>query len=73
MISCDPTNVSRIREIAERHGIASDLLGETIPDVLQISLDGEAVASATISELNRVFESSLESTLRTDLELVAAG
>ena len=73
VISCDPTNVSRIREIAERHGIASDLLGETIPDVLQISLDGEAVASATISELNRVFESSLESTLRTDLELVAAG
>jgi phosphoribosylformylglycinamidine synthase len=72
MLSCDPANVSRIQAVAEKHGIAADVLGETIPDRLEISLDGQIVVSATISDLNQAYESALESTLRTDPELVAA-
>jgi hypothetical protein len=47
-------------------------LGETIPEQLEISLDGHVVVSAPVSELGAAYESALESALRTDQELVAA-
>ena len=47
-------------------------LGETIPERLEISLDGKVVVSAAVSDLDQAYESALESTLRTDPELVAA-
>jgi phosphoribosylformylglycinamidine (FGAM) synthase-like enzyme len=72
VLSCDPANLSRIQEIAEKHGIAADVLGETIPERLEISLDGQMVVSAPVSELSAAYESALESALRTDQELVAA-
>jgi phosphoribosylformylglycinamidine synthase II len=72
VLSCDRGNVARIQEIAEEYGIAANVLGETIPERLEISLDGQVVVSAAVSELNRVYESALESTLRSDPELVAA-
>ena len=72
-LSCDRTNVLRIQAVAEKHGIAADVLGETIPERLEISLDGQIVVSATVSDLNQSYESALESILRTDPELVAAG
>ncbi|HXC44838.1 MAG TPA: phosphoribosylformylglycinamidine synthase subunit PurL [Candidatus Dormibacteraeota bacterium] len=72
VVSCDPGNVERIKQVAEKHGIVADLLGETIPERLEISLDGRVVVSAAVSELNRVYETALESSLRTDPELVTA-
>ncbi len=72
VFSCDPDNVSRIQQIAEGYGIAADVLGETIPERLEISLDGKVFVSAAVSELNQAYESALEATLRTDPELVAA-
>jgi phosphoribosylformylglycinamidine synthase len=72
VLSCDPGNVLRIQQIAEKYGIAADVLGETIPERLEISLDGKACVSAAVSELNQAYESALESVLRTDPELVAA-
>jgi phosphoribosylformylglycinamidine synthase len=71
LLSCDPVHVSRIQGIAEKHGIAADVLGETIPERLEISLDGKVVVSADVSDLSQSYESALESTLRTDPELVA--
>ncbi|MGA8645704.1 MAG: phosphoribosylformylglycinamidine synthase subunit PurL [Candidatus Sulfotelmatobacter sp.] len=72
VLSCDPGNVARIQQIAEEYGIAADLLGETIPEQLEISLDGQVVVSASVSGLSAAYESALESALRTDPELVAA-
>jgi phosphoribosylformylglycinamidine synthase len=72
VLSCDPANVSRIQEIAEKLGIAADVLGETIPERLEISLDGQVVVSAAVADLDQAYESALESILRTDPELVAA-
>ena len=72
VLSCDAANVSRIQEIAEKHGIAADVLGETIPERLEISLDGQMVVSAAVADLDHAYESALESILRTDPELVAA-
>ena len=72
VVSCDPAQLSRIKEVAGKHGVAADVIGETIPDRLEVSLDGTEVISAVISELNEVYESAMESALRTDPELVAA-
>jgi phosphoribosylformylglycinamidine synthase II len=72
VLSCDPSDMVRIEQIAEKYGIAADVLGETIPGRLEISLDGRGVVSAAVSELSAAYENALESTLRADPELVAA-
>ena len=72
LVSCDPGRVARIKEVAGRHEIAADVIGETIPEKLEISLDGRAAVSATVGELSTAYEGALEAALRTDPELVAA-
>jgi phosphoribosylformylglycinamidine synthase subunit PurL len=71
VISCDPGKVARIKEVAEKHGAAAEELGQTIPDRLEVSLDGKVVISASVLELSEAYEGALESALRTDRELVA--
>jgi phosphoribosylformylglycinamidine synthase len=72
VVSCDPASVSRIKEVAGKHGVAADVIGETTPERLEISLDGKVVVSAPILDLSAAYEGALESALRTDPELVAA-
>ena len=72
VLSCDPANVPRIQEIVEKFGVAAEVLGETIPDRLEISLDGQVVVSAAVADFDQAYESALESILRTDPELVGA-
>jgi phosphoribosylformylglycinamidine synthase II len=72
LLSCDPGNVSRIKQVAEKYGVAADVIGETIPQRLEISLDGKAVVSASVAELSEAYEWALESALRTEPEAVAA-
>jgi len=72
LLSCDPANLSRIQEIAETHGITADVLGETVSERLEISLDGQVIVSAAVADFDQAYESALESILRTDPELVAA-
>jgi len=72
VLSCDPGDVLRIEQVAQKYGITADVLGETIPERLEISLDGNMIASATVSEFRDGYENALESALRADPELVAA-
>jgi phosphoribosylformylglycinamidine synthase II len=72
VVSCDPAQLSRIKEVTGKRGVATDVIGETIPDRLEVSLDGKPVISAVICGLSEVYESALESALRTDPELVEA-
>ena len=72
VLSCDPANVSRIKQVAEEHGIAADALGATIAERLEISLDRRLVLSAPVSELVAVYESALEVALRAEPHLLAA-
>jgi phosphoribosylformylglycinamidine synthase subunit PurL len=72
VVSCDPDRVARIKEVAGKYGIAADVIGETIADTVEISVDGDVVVSAAVSELSDAYERALESALRTDVELVAA-
>ena len=71
VLSCDPGSVSRIKQVAAGLGIAADLIGETIPERLEISVDGAVLVSAGIAELRQLYEAALESALGTDPERVA--
>jgi phosphoribosylformylglycinamidine synthase len=64
LLSCDPANVLRIKEVAGKFGIEADVLGETVPERVEISLDGQVVVSALLSELSETYERALESALR---------
>ncbi|HEY4763753.1 MAG TPA: phosphoribosylformylglycinamidine synthase subunit PurL [Candidatus Sulfotelmatobacter sp.] len=72
VISCVPERVARIKEVAGKHGVDADVIGETIADNLEISLDGKFVISGAISDLSTAYEGALESALRTDPELLEA-
>ncbi|MFZ0771408.1 MAG: phosphoribosylformylglycinamidine synthase subunit PurL [Candidatus Sulfotelmatobacter sp.] len=72
VLSCDPDNVARIQQMVGQHGIAVDLLGQTIPERLEISVASQVVVSASVSELSIAYESALEFALRAEVEAVAA-
>jgi len=72
VLSCDQGNVARIQQIAEKFGIAADVIGETIPQRLEIVLDGKKVVSTAILELSAAYEGALEAALRTEQQTVAA-
>jgi hypothetical protein len=58
--------VPRIKEVAESFGVDADVIGETVADRLEISLDGTIVVSAAISELSGMYEGALEAALRAE-------
>jgi phosphoribosylformylglycinamidine synthase len=72
VVSCDPEQVSRIKDVAEQFGVAADVIGETGGDRLEISLDGALRVSAAVAELSAAYEGALESALRAEVELVGA-
>jgi phosphoribosylformylglycinamidine synthase subunit PurL len=72
VVSCDPAKLRRIEEVAIKYGISASQIGETVPEKLEISLDGRLVVSATLGELCDIYEGALEKALRTEAEPVAA-
>ncbi|HWX94708.1 MAG TPA: phosphoribosylformylglycinamidine synthase subunit PurL [Terriglobales bacterium] len=72
VMSCDPAQLAGIKEIAARYGLSLDALGETVPEQVEIKLDGRVVVLASVSELRDVYESALEKALRAEPETVAA-
>jgi phosphoribosylformylglycinamidine synthase len=72
VMSCDPAHLAGIKEVAAKYGLAVDVLGETVSDQFELKLDGQLVVSAPLAELRDVYESALESALRTEPETVAA-
>jgi phosphoribosylformylglycinamidine synthase len=72
VISCDPTRVSRIKEVAAQYGLLADLLGETVPGTIELEVDGRMVVSAKIGELRDEYEDALERALRSEPAAVAA-
>jgi len=71
VVSCDPASVARIKQVASRHGIAADELGETVAGRLTIAVDGKREVSAAVAELSEAYERALESALRAEVEATA--
>jgi phosphoribosylformylglycinamidine synthase II len=66
VISCDPANVARIKEVVGKHGIFADVLGETASDRIEIKVDGLPAISASGAELREEYEEALERMLRSE-------
>jgi phosphoribosylformylglycinamidine synthase subunit PurL len=71
VLSCDPAQVFRIKEVAVEYGLLADTLGETVSGQFEISLDGAVVVSASVKELSEAYEGALEKALVADVELVS--
>ncbi len=67
ILSCDPIQLPRIKEVAEEFGVFADVLGETGSDRVEISVGGQPVISASVAELREAYEGALERALRTEL------
>jgi phosphoribosylformylglycinamidine synthase len=72
LISCASEHVSRIQQLAAEYGVTADVLGETVPDKIEIVVDGRQVVAATVSELKDAWAGALERALHveTAVELV---
>jgi phosphoribosylformylglycinamidine synthase II len=66
LISCDKANVGRIQQLAAECGIAADVLGETVPDKIEILVDGRQAVMATVSELKQAWAGALERALHVE-------
>ena len=71
IISCDRDKLSAIQQVALKYGIAAELIGETVPEQIEIRLDGRPVVSATVSELRDLHEGALERALQAEPSAVA--
>ena len=70
IVSCDPGNLARVREMAAEYEIHADLLGETGSERVEITMDGQPMISASITELRDAYERGLERALRTEVGVV---
>jgi len=64
LISCSGEHVGRIQELAMEHGVAADVLGETLPEKIEIVIDGRLVVAAAVSELKGAWASALARALQ---------
>ena len=64
LISCGRQHVGRIQECAIECGIAADVLGETVPERIEITVDGRLVVAAGASELKDAWAGALEQALQ---------
>ena len=68
LISCDPKNLERIQQLAVQYAFSAEQIGSTVPDKLEIRVDGKPAATASISELRETWDSALESALHVETE-----
>ncbi len=63
VLSCDPSQLPRIQQLAEEYEISADVLGETGSDRVEISVGNDSVISASVQELREAYEGALEKAL----------
>jgi phosphoribosylformylglycinamidine synthase len=72
VISCDRDKLNEVQQVAVKYGIGAELIGETVPERIEIRLDGRVVVSAPVSDLREAYEGALEKALRAEPDAVAA-
>ncbi len=66
LISCAREHVGRIQKLGVECGIAADVLGETVPENIEILVDGRPVVAAAVAELKQAWAGALERALRVE-------
>ena len=65
LLSCDRNKSAAIKQLAVEFGLSAEKIGETTGDSVTISVDGQQVLSAPVSELKQVWSGALETALHT--------
>jgi phosphoribosylformylglycinamidine synthase subunit PurL len=68
LISCDPQNVGRIKEVAGKFTVSAEQIGSTISGKLEIAVDGQSAVAAEVSELKDVWGEALRRALHVETE-----
>ena len=68
LISCDQKYVERIKEVAVKYALSAETIGSTVPDNLEISVDGKLAAAAPVLELKNDWAGALQQALHTETE-----
>jgi phosphoribosylformylglycinamidine (FGAM) synthase-like enzyme len=71
VICCDQSHLAAIQQIAVKYSLSAETIGNTVPEKVEIKLDGKVVVSARVSDLREGFENALQNALQADPELVA--
>jgi phosphoribosylformylglycinamidine synthase len=71
VLSCAPENLRELEQIGVKYGIAVDVIGETIPDNLEIAVEGKPVVSVPVSRLYDAWAHGLERVLHLETALVS--
>jgi phosphoribosylformylglycinamidine synthase len=66
VISCDPKKAEIIQYLSVKWGIRADRIGQTVPEKLEIRIDGEKAVSAKVSDLQQVWDTALPKALHTE-------
>ncbi|HSM87067.1 MAG TPA: AIR synthase-related protein, partial [Candidatus Limnocylindrales bacterium] len=66
LISCDPKKAENIKRTAIQWGLKADRLGRTVPEKLQIKIDGRLAVSAAVSELRQIWDTALPQALHAE-------
>jgi phosphoribosylformylglycinamidine synthase subunit PurL len=72
LITCDPTQLPRIKQVAQEYEIKADVIGETGGDRVEVTIENTPAISASINELSAAYEGALEKALRTETNSPAA-
>jgi phosphoribosylformylglycinamidine synthase len=68
VVSCTPEKLQEVGQIGVQYGVAVDVIGETIPDNLEITVDGKPVVFAPIVRLSEAWGSGLPRALHLETE-----
>jgi phosphoribosylformylglycinamidine synthase II len=68
VVSCDHGHVSGIQQVAKKFGVSADLIGQTVPDNLEIAVNGRIVVSAGVADLFMAWDTALERDLHVQTE-----
>jgi phosphoribosylformylglycinamidine synthase len=66
VISCDLKKTQIIKQIAVKWGVSADRIGRTIPEKLDVRIDGKVSVSASVSELKQVWDTALTRALHAE-------
>jgi phosphoribosylformylglycinamidine (FGAM) synthase-like enzyme len=66
VITCDSKKAGDIQEVGIKWGVRAERIGQTVPEKLNISIDGRQVVAASVSELRSTWESALSRALHAE-------
>ena len=67
LLTCDPSQVDAIEELADEYSFYSARIGATGGDRLEINVYGETFVSASVDELRKPWAGALESALHEEV------